>query len=417
MVEITDVEILDKTDNEHMTDGFTKPTESIYSNENLEIKTNEFHEENITNDIKNYEDESLQNAKYKANITLSFRQINKFKTEENSIGFYLYCITTKDLHFDAPINISVNLIKKSGEKEESSRIAKCILIKSVFISEAYSAPAEFKCEISYIPGNEYYSLRYNNSEYISGIPNDEYALNPKLTEEKINKGEFIDYSLENNSMIITPVFSYDIISMPPTIDNYIFSFNGTLSGALPPQINTNFTMPLSYPIGVTFSCWFDKVDTGFNNATISCISDRNLKNVSVIIEQNIIRKNDKDYFSLKSINEHFDECSSGKLIQAVERLNISHAFKEVSDYKFSKISYSLNFKLYTISSQMADKNYSLNINMTITFKNESFFDKKANCSLIDYINKTNDFLFYENEYRCYLFLGELSNSEEIDFNN
>jgi len=44
------------------------------------------------------------------------------------------------------------------------------------------------------------------------------------------------------------------------------------------------------------------------------------------------------------------------------------AFKEVSDYKFSKISYSLNFKLYTISSQMADKNYSLNINMTITFK-------------------------------------------------
>ena len=98
---------------------------------------------------------------------------------------------------------------------------------------------------------------------------------------------------------------------------------------MPPQINTNFTMPLSYPIGVTFSCWFDKVDTGFNNATISCISDRNLKNVSVIIEQNIIRKNDKDYFSLKSINEHFDECSSGKLVQAVERLNISHAINLV----------------------------------------------------------------------------------------
>ena len=93
-------------------------------------------------------------------------------------------------------------------------------------------------------------------------------------------------------MIIAPVFSYDIISMPPTKDDYIFSFNGTLSGALPPQINTNFTMPLSYPIGVTFSCWFDKTDIGFNNATISCISDRNLKNVSVIIEQNIIYLND-----------------------------------------------------------------------------------------------------------------------------
>ena len=169
-------------------------------------------------------------------------------------------------------------------------------------------------------------------------------------------------------------------------------------------ISFHFSTILNLICGLTFFCWFDKTDIGFNNATISCISDRNLKNVSVIIEQNVIRKNGKDYFSLKSINEHFDECSSGKLIQAVERLNISHAFKEVSDYKFSKISYSLNFKLYTISSQMADKNYSLNINMTITFKNESFFDKKANCSLIDYINKTNDFLFYENEYRCFFFL-------------
>jgi len=45
---------------------------------------------------------------------------------------------------------------------------------------------------------EYYSLRLNSFDNISGIPDDETLLNPVLTAEEIERGELLDYSLSEN---------------------------------------------------------------------------------------------------------------------------------------------------------------------------------------------------------------------------
>ena len=239
-----------------------------------------------------------------------------------------------------------------------------------------------------------------------------------MTEEKIAKGDFIDYSLEKNNSTTIPVFSPKEIYTPCSEDNYIFSFRGSLSESIPDKDKYNFTLSLSYPIGITFLCWFEESDKSDNNAIISCFSDRNIKDNLIVIEQTIITYKNKNYFNFKSLIEYFEVCYSGQFIQAEERLKIDNTFKEMNDYKYSKISKALSFKLYTISNNIPYNNYSLKIKMDITFNNGSYAEKKASCSLVDVLNKTEDFLFYQNEYKCFLNLGEfLFNSEEINFNN
>ena len=55
---------------------------------------------------------------------------------------------------------------------------------------------------------EYYSLRFNSSEGISGIPTDEIALDPVLTKKSIEKNEISDASKTTK---IPPTFTYKSI--------------------------------------------------------------------------------------------------------------------------------------------------------------------------------------------------------------
>ena len=93
--------------------------------------------------------------------------------------------------------ILVNLIKITGEMEDFTREADCILETTVETFEGYSIQADFKCTLTGLE-KKYYSLRFNHSDFISGIPNDEILLNPALTEEAIKLGEMLDYSLQEN---------------------------------------------------------------------------------------------------------------------------------------------------------------------------------------------------------------------------
>ena len=100
---------------------------------------------------------TLEEAKEREDITISFRQLNKFTFASGTIIFMFFGLVT----------------------------------------ESYSAGTEIKMLVL---KEKYYSLRLNSSDNISGIPDDETLLNSVLTAEAIERGELLDYSLSENKV-------------------------------------------------------------------------------------------------------------------------------------------------------------------------------------------------------------------------
>ena len=140
---------------------------------------------------------TLEEAKKRANLTISFRQLNKFTFVYGTITFMFYGLSTESYSAGAEITMLVNLIKITGEREEDATEVKCSLESDITASEGHSTQGDFECTLSGLE-EEYYSLRLNSSDYIVGIPDDETLLNPVLTAEAIERGELIDYSLIEN---------------------------------------------------------------------------------------------------------------------------------------------------------------------------------------------------------------------------
>ena len=69
--------------------------------------------------------------------------------------------------------------------------------KLVSLSEDKSLREEFKFTLSDLKG-EYYFLGLDSSDDISGIQDDEVALDPKLTKEKVDKNNILDYCKPEN---------------------------------------------------------------------------------------------------------------------------------------------------------------------------------------------------------------------------
>ena len=69
--------------------------------------------------------------------------------------------------------------------------------KLVSLSEGKSLREEFKFTLSGLKG-EYYSLGLDSSDDISGIQDDEVALDPKLTTEEADKDNILGYYKPEN---------------------------------------------------------------------------------------------------------------------------------------------------------------------------------------------------------------------------
>jgi SpoVK/Ycf46/Vps4 family AAA+-type ATPase len=106
-------------------------------------------------------------------------------------------LSTQSYPAGTEIKMLVNLITSGGETEEVTKEVVCSLVSDISTSEGQSAQGDFKCTLSGLK-EEYYSLRLNSSDYIAGIPDDETLLNPVLTAEAIERGDLLDYSLDEN---------------------------------------------------------------------------------------------------------------------------------------------------------------------------------------------------------------------------
>ena len=320
---------------------------------------------------------TLEEAKKRANLTISFRQLNKFTFVYGTITFMFYGLSTESYSAGAEITMLVNLIKITGEREEDATEVKCSLESDITASEGHSTQGDFECTLSGLE-EEYYSLRLNSSDYIVGIPDDETLLNPVLTAEAIERGELIDYSLiENKGEDKLPsTFKPQAVKEENCKTEGKLTIEGKLSKEMKNELK--FNIPLTYPEGITLSCSFTSLQAG--DSSIICQIDRTLENDQIVIEQMIIKKGNEEILTIGSIvSEDNITCSDGLLQEAEERTNINIAFRQVSKFRENG-SNGFSFFFAGLVTEEYKAGYERNIKMAVLI-DDSQKEKDATCKL------------------------------------
>jgi len=335
---------------------------------------------NLTDEevIKKDDEEALEEAEGKLKISLSFRQLNKYSQQDDTITFFFYGLTTQKLEKDFNFPIYVKLILMSGEREEEEREAKCVLQEEASPEDGQSVQADFKCTISSLT-EQYYSLRLIRCDYISGIPTDEMLLDPVLTAQAIARGELLDYSLEENkgSDKIPALFTSESINSDKCKTDGTISIQGSLSKEL--ENDLKFKVPLSYPSGVELTCSLAK-----GEKEISCKLDREVED-KVMLEQIVIKDGLLEVLILGKVSSDGNvQCSNAVLLESEEKAKVKISFRQVSHFEKNGRN-GFNFFLATFVSQSLVVNYQITIKIIVVIKGVKT-EKEATCKLQSAVN-------------------------------
>ena len=280
------------------------------------------------NDEINIEIQIIEEAEKRANLQISFRQLNQFSFNSGTISFMFYALVTDVMEAGFQIKMNVNLIKITGEREVETIEIPCYLLKNVSPAEGQTLQGDFRCSLSGLT-EEYYSLRFNSSGFISGIPEDEILLDPVLTAESISKKEILDFSLvENQKENKIPA-----IFIPTDIRGEWCRTEGKfiIIGILNKDVSNDvkFTIPLTYPEGISVSCSLDKKERG--DCQITCQIDRELDNKKIIFEQVLVKDGTDEILFLKGHSSESEiTCLNGLLLESEKRTQIQISFRQVS---------------------------------------------------------------------------------------
>ena len=330
-------------------------TQILSNSPNTDGRENDDVEDEISQDI----------AEKKANITLSFEKINNFIyiQDKKSINFDLSVLTTTDkIKKGDSILVYVNLLYPNGTLQSTITESQCI-VQNITESST-SARAKFLCSIENTDNN-YYSLRYNYSESISGVPNDEVSLDPVMTKK---------YKTSNEEKVI-PTFTPESINHSSCQSTGILTISGNFTQKLS-QLN-KFNIPLTYPEGIALSC-----ELNSEQNLIECKVDREIINKTIIIEQTVIKQGKEDYFNLKSIKSKEEIfCSDGVLKDSITKENTNISFRQVSH--FEKDDKGFSFYFISLVSEKLDKGKNITINVNTNNEKE---EKPVDCILEDSID-------------------------------
>ena len=305
------------------------------------------------------------------NITLSYRQINNFEQNDTSkIEFDLYTLTMEEeLLKGFKIPIYVNLIHTNGTRDEEPTEAICILNHDIKGNTA-SSLAYFRCSIENLE-EIYYSFRYNYSDYIIGVPNDEIALDPILTKKSIKKNEIVDSSDESN---LPPTFVFGSMIHENCKDNGVLIFLGKISKTIDDPIV--FTLSLLNPEGTSLYC-----NLNGNEGKLECKTDRQIEDKTIRIAQTIIKEEIKEVLLLGSfMPEDQVTCANAIYKESTEKSSITVSFRQVSH--FEKKSNGFSFYFTSLLSKEYKKGYNLILKMDVEI-NGKYTEKNANCILND----------------------------------
>jgi hypothetical protein len=370
------------------------PTNNITSDESTDKGTDESTDKG-TDESTDEEGINLDIAEKRANIKISFRQINDFSCSSGTITVVLFALITEKCEIGEEVKIKVNLISTTGEVEEEVKEMTCVLESEVVPEEGKSKQGKFKCTQN-VKG-DYYSLRLNSSDSLSGIPTEEVLLDPKLTDMAIKKDKVLDYSKTENQGEEKMPATLDIQAINEQEGKEII-IEGVLSKEMTSDMK--FTLPLTYPEGVVMICSLTKNET--LKVEFTCKPDSEIDDEPIILEQMIIKDGPKEVVNFCGFkSEKNITCSNGVLLEAEERVKIPISFRQVSH--LVKKDNGLEFFFAGLISEKKSANFTLTMKIVVVI-NEIKKEKDAVCTLQNDVEPGDDQV--QGDFKCEVSLEE-----------
>ena len=262
-----------------------------------------------------------EKAKNKLKVNISFRQVSHFETnsQSNSFSFYLITLISEALAKDFSLKLKM-LMDISGSSTEKE--ATCVLQEAVSPSSGSLAQGNFVCTVQ-LTSDEFSKTDFDTvsvspeNEEINGVNDlDETLSNPKKTDEKIkeikarrDRGEqindleyIVDYFEEEVKP--TPLFTISDIDMNKCKSNGKFILTGSFSDDIDESIKFDFN--LAYPANEV-KCEFDEATKGQTIEMTCKLHSAFSLAESIIIEQKLIKKKNKEIFIIQRKEFTFSE--------------------------------------------------------------------------------------------------------------
>ena len=311
-------------------------------------------------------------------LTLSFRQLTAFKQFEDTITFILYGLTTQSLKKDLNIVIYIYFYLKGGIREKEPRPINCTLEEDVNVDSS-PAQARFKC---YIEGLEkkYHTIRFSSSDDISGVPDNETLLDPKLTDEAIKIGTVPNYTQPEKQKEVPALITLkDIITDTCESEGtYIIKANATEN--ITEKIE--LIIPMTYPFGIESICTIPPSTAG-QEIVIQCKYKGDFENQALLFEQRTITIGKKQYLFGK-VQSRETTCKNVEVIDNEKKFNSSLSFRQIRGFKHHKNDGKIDFKFFGLTTKNMEKNNSVIIIYVYLLENGKNLNKtliKATCNL------------------------------------
>ena len=268
----------------------------------------------------------LSKAIKKMESFVVFRQVSKFRQVSNRYSFFLASFIKKEINANEKISLNVE-IKSSDEIVEKNKLnnkgrllyfrklsrfeeqtAECTVSSRTSVGESGLGTAGWDCITSESSIANASGLDIKESEDVSGIPDDPILINPAKTDTLIEDGTATDYSIKENLNELIPLFNTLELNYSFCRQNGSFSFIGNATSTIEEDVIFNIT--LSYPATI-FACKLPRVLKD-QITQIECYSKEEFQNYTILVEETVIRYNNKEYFILRntSSGDRYVTCSS-----------------------------------------------------------------------------------------------------------
>jgi len=290
-----------------------------------DIKYNEIFYINNTeaDDINcgNNKEINLEKAQKKIEAINIFRQVCKFRKENNKYKFFLSTFINKRVDYNMRIKIIVEIKRGINNKNSYSKDLKKRKLSDNEIKNAECSPtiitnltennigaACWECTTETSSISNAIGLDIIDSDEISGIPENSELIDPAKTDLLIEKGDMLDYTEEENLNELLPIFNILALNFSFCKENGTFNFEGNSTSTI--LNNIIFNLSLAYPEAI-FACSLPKAYKG-QNAIIECYNRDNFENESLLVEETVIREGYNEYIILRNSTSgvSYVTCSS-----------------------------------------------------------------------------------------------------------
>ena len=173
---------------------------------------------------------------------------------------------------------------------------------------------------------------------------------------------------------IVPRFTIESINQEDCQETGELTLIGKISEPISRTID--FTIPLTYPSGVSLGCTL-------NGNQLECEVDRIIRGNTIAIDETSIKEYGEDVLIIEEfISEEHVTCSNAFIDKAADKLLVNIAFRQVSHFSKNDQSYSFSFYLITLISEACKKGQTINMKMDVKMNNEKIV-KNATCTLQD----------------------------------